>query len=372
MPAYRDMKTGTWTARFYQTAPDGSSVQRTKRGFATRREALEYERIEKLKQRSSLDMPFRAFTEIYRSDVGSRIRENTWRMKNNIIDEKLIPYFGDMPVNEITPRDVMRWQNEMMNAIDTNGKHFSQTYLRSIHNQLSAIFNHAVRYYDLKSNPAAKVGSIGKKQSSEMQFWTKEEYLKFAEAIMDKPISYYAFEILYWCGLRVGELLALTRSDFDLERRTVSVTKSLQRFDKRDIITPPKTEKSIRTIVMPDFLCEEMAEFFNSVYGLEDDTRLFLFTKTYLHREMTRGCRKSGVRKIRIHDLRHSHISLLINKGFSAVAIGSRVGHESVDITFRYAHMFPSEQENMAAVLETERSNADDTEKDRQQKPLEK
>ena len=96
---------------------------------------------------------------------------------------------------------------------------YSPTYLKTLHNQLSAIFNHAVRFYDLKSNPAAKAGNMGKEKVRRCFFWTKEEYLKFANSMMDKPISFYAFEVLYWCGIRTGELLALTAADFDFNKR---------------------------------------------------------------------------------------------------------------------------------------------------------
>ena len=94
-----------------------------------------------------------------------------------------------------------------------------------------------------------------------MQFWTKEEYQRFAEAVMDKPMSYYAFEMLYWCGIREGELLALTPGDFNFKAGTVSINKSYQRLHGEDVITTPKTKKSIRTIKMPKFLCEEMQEY---------------------------------------------------------------------------------------------------------------
>lgn len=67
---------------------------------------------------------------------------------------------------------------------------------------------------------------MGKEEWREMTFWTSEEYPKFSEAIMDKPLSFYAFEMLYWCGIRKGELLALTPSDFDFEKMTVSITKA--------------------------------------------------------------------------------------------------------------------------------------------------
>ena len=220
---------------------------------------------------------------------------------------------------------------------------------------MSAIFNHAVRYYNLKENPCQKAGSMGKKKNREMLFWTKDEYLKFADVMMDKPLSYYAFEMLYWTGIREGELLALTSADFDFEKRTVTINKSFQHLNGRDIITSPKTEKSNRTIQLPKFLCDEMQDYLKMLYdvGLED--RVFPITKSYLHREMDRGAKEAGVKRIRIHDIRHSHVSLLIDMGFSATAIADRVGHESIDITYNYAHLFPSKQAEMADKLDMER-----------------
>ena len=139
-----------------------------------------------------------------------------------------------------------------------------------------------------------------------MQFWTKEEYQRFAEAIMDKPMSYYAFEMLYWCGIREGELLALTPGDFNFKAGTVSINKSYQRLHGEDVITTPKTKKNIRTIKMPKFLCEEMQEYIQSLYGVKKKNRIFPVTKNYLYHEMDRGCRASGVERIRVHDIRHS------------------------------------------------------------------
>ena len=196
---------------------------------------------------------------------------------------------------------------------------------------------------------------MGKKKNREMLFWTKEEYLKFADAMMDKPLSYYAFEMLYWTGIREGELLALTPADFDFEKRTVTINKSFQHLNGRDIITSPKTEKSNRIIQLPKFLCDEMQDYLKMLYdvGLED--RMFPVTKSYLHREMDRGSKQAGVKRIRIHDIRHSHVSLLIDMGFSATAIADRVGHESIDITYNYAHLFPSKQAEMADKLDMER-----------------
>lgn len=244
----------------------------------------------------------------------------------------------------------------MMELETDKNTNFSQDYLKTLHNQLSAIFNYAVRFYDLKKNPARQVGNMGKEEKKEMQFWTKEEYLKFSYAIMDKEEVYHDFQILYWCGIRLGELLALTRGDFDLEKSTLRINKSYQRIDRHDVITDPKTSKSNRIVQMPSFLNEEMKDYFTRLYNLEENQRIFTISKSMLHHEMDRGCKISGVKRIRIHDLRHSHVSLLINMGFNAVDIANRVGHESVKITYRYAHMFPTRDTEIADKLNEIRS----------------
>lgn len=173
--------------------------------------------------------------------------------------------------------------------------------------------------------------------------------------MMDKPLSFYAFEVLYWCGIRLGELLALTPEDFDFKNGTLRINKSYQRIGKRDVITEPKTKKSKRVIKIPKFLCEEIQEYIKMLYGVQPTDRIFTVTKSYLHHEMDRGAKEAGVKRIKIHAIRHSHISHLIDLGFSAVAIADRVGHESIDITYKYAHLFPSKQIEMVEKLENEK-----------------
>lgn len=355
MAAFRD-KNGKWFTSFRFTNWKGERKQKLKRGFPTKREALEWEREFLQQKTADLTMTFEVFVKLYINDMQNRIRQHTWQTKMCILDQKLLPYFKDKKMAEITPKDVIQWQNEMMSYRDTKGKAYSPVYLKTLHNQLSAIFNHAVRYYELKSNPAAKAGNMGKEKASEMLFWTKDEYLQFADAMMDKPISFYAFEMLYWCGLRLGELLALTPADFDFSNGKVTINKSFQRLAGKDVITEPKTPKSNRIIMMPAFLCEEMQEYIDSLYGHQPTDRIFPITKSYLHHEMNRGCKAQGVKRIRIHDLRHSHVSLLIDMGFSAVAIADRVGHESIDITYRYAHLFPSKHSEIADKLDIQRA----------------
>lgn len=350
MPVYKD-KNGTWYAMVRYEDWQGERKQKCKRGFVTKREAQNWERRFLLQANSDLDMLFKDFYKLYEQDMRSRLKQNTWEHKAHVIQSKILPYFGDKPMKDIQARDVLSWQNELLRHRDKNGKPYSETYLKNLHNQLSCIFNHAVRYYDLGVNPAAKAGSIGVKNAKEMNFWTKDEYMQFSEVMMDKPVSFYAFEMLYWCGIRLGELLALTPEDFDFQNRKLRINKSYQRIKGQDVITEPKTKKSNRTIEMLDFLCEEMQDYLRMLYDQKSDERIFTISKSYLHHEMDRGVKATGLKRIRIHDLRHSHVSLLIELGFSAVAIADRVGHESIEITYRYAHLFPSKQAEMANKL---------------------
>lgn len=352
MGAFKNEKNGTWYVQFRYTDWQGLRQQKLKRGFSTKREAQEWERAFLTEKKADVTMPFKTFTELYEKDVRPKLKENTWLTKEHIIKTKILPYFEHKRLCDISSKDVIAWQNEIRKMTNSGGEPLSQGYLKTIHNQLSALFNHAIKIYGLRLNPASTVGNMGKEERKEMLFWTKEEYQKFSEVMMDQPISYYAFQMLYWTGIREGELLALTPADFDFEKGTVKISKTYQRIKGEDMITSPKTKKSNRTVQMPDFLCTEMQEFFNMQYGLKRKDRIFNITKSYLHHEMDRGSKAAGVKRIRIHDLRHSHISLLIDMGFSAVAIADRVGHESIEITYRYAHLFPSKQKEMAIKLD--------------------
>lgn len=355
MAAFKNKANGTWYVQFHYTDWKGERQQKLKRGFATKKEAQAWEREFLMQKQADVNMTFESFAQLYEKDMKPKLKLNTWLTKESIIQKKILPYFGKRKLSEITAKDVMDWQNAIRGLTDAKGKPYSPTYLKTVHNQLSALFNHAVRYYGLQVNPAAKAGNMGVEERREMLFWTKEEYLKFADAMMDKPLSYYAFEMLYWCGIREGELLALTPTDFDFEAGTVSISKSYQRLKGKDVITTPKTKKSNRVIKMPKFLCGEMEDYLKMFYSTGANERIFPVSKHYLHHEMDRGAKAAGVKRIRIHDLRHSHISLLIDMGFTALAIADRVGHESIDITYRYAHLFPTRQTEMADKLDFER-----------------
>lgn len=345
---------GTWTVQCWYRNWLNERHKRTKRGFRTKSEAAKWEREFLLKASGSPEMTFSDFLKVYGEDVSPRLKLNTWMTKKYIIDTKILPYFKDKKLSDIAPADILSWQTALITHEKKGGGKYSKTYLRTVNNILASVFNHAVRYYGLESNPMHKVGKIGSAKADEMQFWTKDEYLAFSEEIMDKPTSHAIFEVLYWTGIREGEALALTPSDFDFDKGLLSITKSYQRIDGEDHVTPPKTEKSNRVIAVPDFVCDEVRDYI-ALEGYEDGERMFPVSKSYLYHEMERGCKASGVKRIRVHDLRHSHVSMLIELGFNVLAIANRLGHESTDITFRYAHMLPTTQGDMARALSEER-----------------
>lgn len=348
MKAQKD-QAGKWFIQYRFTDWQGNRKKSTKRGFNTKKEAEEWLRNFLLIKQADFSMKFADFLKIYYEDMGNRLREHTMRTKKYIIDLKILPYFGNMSINEIKPADIRKWQNAQIN------QGYSATYLKTVNNQLNAIFNYAVRYYDFKSNPCSKAGSMGKSKAEEMKFWTKQEFEKFIDSVMDKRISYMAFMLLYWTGMRLGELLALTPKDIDFEKRTVSITKSYQRIDGRDVITPPKTPRSKRVINIPEFLTIDLQDYVGSFYSMKRDDRLFPVTKGYLTCEMKRGVKSCGVKKIRLHDLRHSHVSLLCEMGFTPLAIAERLGHERIETTMNtYAHLYPDKQSQIAEKLDSE------------------
>ncbi|MCR5339603.1 MAG: site-specific integrase [Lachnospiraceae bacterium] len=355
MAVYKDKWNGyggdKWRVACYYTNWEGVRKKHEKRGFDTKKEALAYEREFLAKVSRDINMGFGTFLDIYLGDLRPQIKQSTMASKENIIEKHIRPYFQNKNLSEINSTDILQWQNEMLGKRDENGRGYAPTYLRSVNNQLNAVFNHAVKYYDLPKNPCLTNKKMGKSKAKEMLFWTKDEYMSFLETVKDKPVSYYAFQILYWTGMRCGEMLALTKEDFDLEQRTVRINKTYQVIKGKEYITTPKTEKSIRVVDLPDFLCDEMQDYFDSLYKVDDRSRLFAVTKHFLHHEMDRGAKAAGVKRIRIHDLRHSSCALLIELGYSPIQIAERLGHENVTITERYSHLYPSVQKKMAEKL---------------------
>ena len=350
MPVYKDEKRNTWFCKCNYKDWLGESKSKMKRGFATKKDAQQWERDFLQKQSASMDMKFASFVEVYFEDKAPRLKERSIMTKRTLFETKIIPYFGEKQMNEITAVDIIKWQNALLN------QDYKPTYLRMIQNQMTALFNHAEKFYDLKDNPCKKVDKMGRSNAKELNFWTKDEYEQFIQCFSpDEEMYRIIFQMLFWLGCRVGELLALTSQDIDFENGTVNISKTYYRRNQTDYVTPPKTESSNRKITIPKFLAEEMKDFVDRQYGLTPEDRIFPITDRAIQKKMKQKAEQAKLKPIRVHDLRHSHIALLIEKGMQPLVIAQRVGHDSVNTTMNiYGHLYPNKQKQVADLLNAE------------------
>ena len=354
MPVYKDEQRGTWYFKCNYRDWQGEIKTKMKRGFATKKEAQKCEREFIEMQSGNMNMKLANFVEVYFNDKGTRLKARSIMTKRTLIETKIIPYFGEKAMNEITAVDIIKWQNLLMK------QEYSPTYLRMIQNQLTALFNHAERFYDLRDNPCKKVDKMGRSNARELNFWTKDEYEVFIKGFGAEDEMYrIIFQMLFWLGCRIGEVLALTASDIDLENGTISVSKTYFRRNKTDYITSPKTESSNRKITIPKFLKGEIKEYLDRQYELAPEDRIFPITDRAVQKKMKQKTEEAKLKPIRVHDLRHSHIALLIEKGLQPLVIAQRVGHDSVNTTMNiYGHLYPNKQKEVADLLNAEATGA--------------
>lgn len=350
MPVYKKTtKAGkvSWYAIFYYRDWNGQRKQKKKEGFSTQREAKAYERDFLERRAATPSMTFATLVDIYLEDYRHRNRATTCNVTENIINTHILPAFKDLPINEISPATVRSWQNSLLSSGE-----YSEAYLKRVHVSLSSLLNFAVRYYNLPSNPARLAGSMGKDKPHEVSFWTLEQFRAFQEAIEGAEPYHTIF--IFYTGLRIGELLALTPGDIDTQAGTLAVTKTYKKLNGADVIQPPKTEKSRRVIVLPPFLVDTLQQYISTLYGIKDNQRIFEAVGTSaIGNNLRRYTAAAGLPLIRVHDLRHSHASLLIEQGFSPIAIRDRLGHEDIQTTLNtYGHLYPNKQEEIASRLE--------------------
>lgn len=245
---------GTWRIQYRWTDWTGTKKKSQKRGFKTKKEAEEWYAHFMLQQSSDPTMTLADFWEIYKADMEKRLRKTTMKQKEYVMNDKVLPYFGKTPINEITAPMIRKWQGELIE------KGFKPTYLKTIHNQLSAILNYAVNFYDLRSNPCRKAGSMGKSKADERPYWTLEEFQKFSDAIMDKQDSWIGFQILFWTGMRIGD----DDDKIRLNQRKPSKYKGLSRFGP---------EKNLQRI---NKFMKERPTFYKKLIQMKENFRFYL------------------------------------------------------------------------------------------------
>ena len=349
MPAYHDNDRKTWYCKFYFRDYDGERRQKMKRGFATREDALLFEESFLDASRTGGGKRFTDVYDEYIRDVRTTLKPSTLVTKQNIFKNWILPFYKNRKIEDITVADVRKWQVMLMN----DPHHYTKTYLMSINGQLSAFFNYVDRIYGLPANPCKRAGTINGAESREREFWTPEEYERFRDAIADDICAYTCFEVLYWTGMREGELLGLFEDDIDYEAKQIHIRRTYLRLNREDHFQTPKTHASNRVVDIPKFLCDEIRVWLRELSRSQRKYRIFPVQRQLLDRRMRKYSDIAGVKRIRIHSLRASAVSLLIHLGFQPFEISRRMGHEKVSTTLDiYGKMFPSANEAIVKSLE--------------------
>ena len=339
MPSYKSER-GTWYCAFYYTDWHSKRKKKKKEGFKTKRAAQDWERKFLEQFSGTPDISFDMLVQAYLKDLKINVKASTYHIRVIIVGSRILPYFKEFPISAIDKRIVNEWKNSLIKS------KFKPAYIRTVFRMLSTIFNYAVKYYNLPHNPCHGIGPLPQPEKR-VDYWTISEFRQFA-AGLKKPCHIMLYYLLFWTGMRVGEAMALKWDCIDLKAKEISIQKTLVRINKRDIISEPKTQSSKRVISLPQFIVDMLKDYKTmSKYG---SSFLFPMKYTSLLSNFHTVSNRQGVKRIRIHDLRHSHASLLINAGFTPIEVADRLGHASANITLNtYSHFYSDNRSNVAA-----------------------
>lgn len=350
---------GTWSTRFRILEANGEKQKRLS-GFKTKKEAQQgyIDYLNEIRLRTPIKpnemIKFDVLYEEYKSFAKSQLKESSYYDLCSKCNLHILPIFKEYYVQDITPKILLNWQNTL------TSKNYSYKYKRNLRSYLKTILNYAEKYYHIDNQLKSVDNFRNTKFDKEMLIWTPEEFNSFISKV-DKEEYRAFFYALYYTGARKGEILATTWKDWDLTNNTLNINKSITKkvYGKSWEITKPKNQSSIRKISIPPILVEVMKEF---KFGKENNELVFYGKKpladSNIQRIQEMDCKLSNVKKIRIHDFRHSHASLLLSQGVSVVAVAKRLGHSNIEQTLNtYAHLMPQEDEILIEVLQNSSKN---------------
>ncbi|MBJ8024617.1 tyrosine-type recombinase/integrase [Bacillus cereus] len=349
MVIYKDKERGTYFFVVRVRQFDGTQKQVKRRGFKTKKEAREAEAKMLVEKETNSSLTFAQVADSYFDWYCQRRKESSIVTIRNVIYNHLVPEFGKVKIEQVAPRHIMNYQNKIINT-------YSAKHLKKIHAVLSAIFNFSIKFHGITNNPARITGNFEKESNKRMNFWEFEEFKQFIEVVDDSLYKAF-FSTLYYSGARKGELLALTWEDVNFEDNIININKTVYRGQ----ITKPKTKSSNRIIMLPIHIFNLLKELKNHATveaPLKNDYVVFggfytCISTTTLDRKYANYLNIAGVKKILLHEFRHSHASYLINKGVSPLVVAQRLGHSSVSTTLdTYSHLYPSKQEEVVAYME--------------------
>ncbi|PEQ09935.1 tyrosine-type recombinase/integrase [Bacillus toyonensis] len=351
MVVYKDKERGTYFFVVRVRQFDGTQKQVKRRGFKTKKEAREAEAKMLVEKETNSSLTFSQVADSYFDWYCQRRKPTSINIIKNVIYNHLQKEFNKIKIDQITAKHIMIYQNKIINS-------YSADHLKKIHTVLSSIFNFAIKFHGLTNNPARIAGNFEKESNKRMNFWEFKEFKQFIAGI-EHPLYKAFFSTLYYSGARKGELLALTWADVDFEGKTIHINKT----ENNRKITRPKTKASNRIIMLPSLiidLLKNLKEHATLKTPLKNDYVVFgefyssISTAT-LARRYNHYVSTARVKRILLHEFRHSHASYLINKGVSPLVVAQRLGHSDVSTTLNtYSHLYPSKQAEVVAFMEDE------------------
>lgn len=328
----KETKTNTWYVRFYY---QGKDVR--KKGFKTKQEAIEYESTKRNELKGFIGSTenINELISLYLQRRKTKVKLPTYEKDERIINKYVKPYFTY--TYQLNAHSIMEWKTNLLQ------NNFKEHYINQIikcfrsflvyASTISKIDNRAIDELDIVKLYEVK---------DEMKIWSVDEFNKFI-SVVDDPYYNTLFKTLFWSGLRISELRALTFKD--ISNNELIISKRLEAKAKIKGITTLKTASSNRRVLMPSSIIDKLKEL--------DGDLLFPTSETQIRRMLDKYITKSGQKKIRVHDFRHSHASFLINSGCSIRLVSERLGHSSPSITMDYYwHLLPNEQEKVVNLID--------------------
>ena len=338
-----------------------------KRGFQLKRDADQWERSfleDNEKKQKSPGMSVRTLSEDYLKHLKATRKGISYQSSESRHRLWIIPFFSDelkdKPIGQIDAADIKDWTDWLRTQKTARDKPLSDRYINTLFVELSTMFNYAATFHNLPKNPCKGLGKrLGvERKDRDMCFWTDEEFHKFIDTFEKSDPLYTVYMVLFWTGMRIGELMALTVQDIDLDSGSIRINKTLSFVNGDYVVTTPKSEKSKRKVFISETIVTLLREYISRIYKPLPTDRVFPMSARHYRKYLAIHADLAGVPQIRIHDLRHSHASLLIKMGVSPVLIADRLGHESASTTLKvYAHLYTNEQYELVSKMESRINN---------------
>lgn len=283
---------------------------------------------------------FKEVINNYLKYISIKKKLNTFLTNKGRIEKYILPYFENKNIYEFNAQDFLNWQYII------ESYNFKYNYKSSLFYTFSDLLNYCIIFYNLKENIAKRIGNFKNNDIEENNLvWNLDDFKKFINVINDQKFK-LAYKILFFTGIRKGELLALKVKDLNNNKLTINKT-----ITRNHIIQPPKTRSSNRIISISEDLKKELNNYIKN-YRLKNDDYLFNITFTTLARKKDYYCEIANVKKITIHQFRHSHACLLFNYNVPIDEISFRLGHSKISMTTDiYLKYLPKKEKSVLNTL---------------------